>query len=286
VAVNFTAQSDEALRQAHLFARARGAPLIACHVAPWVSWGFLPFPPVGDRGSVEARLADLVRDLVREETGRSPEEFEANVEVGKPAAEIVRRAEESRARAVVVGSHGHSRLAEIFLGEVAEDVVRHAHCSVLVARAHAATRRIVAGTDLSERAGAAIEAAVEQARLVAARVIVVYSLGRRAEMERWMIAHWGLHPVEKERVEVERVEVRRRLASQLAGYRVDGDVQVVDGDPAASIVHAASELDADLVVVGATGATALRRALLGSVTEKVVRAAPCSVLVVRGHRLT
>ena len=48
-------------------------------------------------------------------------------------------------------------------------------------------------------------------------------------------------------------------------------------------MNAASELPAQLIVVGTQGRTGLSRIALGSVAEAVVRAAPCSVLVVRIH---
>jgi nucleotide-binding universal stress UspA family protein len=52
-------------------------------------------------------------------------------------------------------------------------------------------------------------------------------------------------------------------------------------DPAAAIVRHAKSNPVDLIIVGSHGRTGLRRAMLGSVAEKVVRTAPCSVLVVR-----
>ena len=52
-------------------------------------------------------------------------------------------------------------------------------------------------------------------------------------------------------------------------------------DPTQAIVQLASDLEADLVVVGTHGRTGLARFLLGSVAEGVVRRAPCPVLVVR-----
>ena len=52
------------------------------------------------------------------------------------------------------------------------------------------------------------------------------------------------------------------------------------GEPAAELVEAARELDADLVVLGRRSRS-LRRLVLGSVSAKVVRQAPCDVLVVR-----
>lgn len=53
------------------------------------------------------------------------------------------------------------------------------------------------------------------------------------------------------------------------------------GEPADRLLEAARELDADLLVVGRRDRNALRRLVLGSVSAKVVRRAPCDVLVVR-----
>jgi nucleotide-binding universal stress UspA family protein len=56
---------------------------------------------------------------------------------------------------------------------------------------------------------------------------------------------------------------------------------VVEGDPAAEIVRYAENAAIDLIVMGTHGRTGLERLLMGSVAEKVMREAPCSVLVVK-----
>jgi nucleotide-binding universal stress UspA family protein len=58
-------------------------------------------------------------------------------------------------------------------------------------------------------------------------------------------------------------------------------VRVVDGPPSAAIIRAAKRARADVIVVGWRGHGVIRRMLAGSVSRNVVRAAPCSVLVVR-----
>jgi len=55
----------------------------------------------------------------------------------------------------------------------------------------------------------------------------------------------------------------------------------LEGDPATAIVRYARDAAMDLVVMGTHGRTGLDRLLLGSVAEKVLRDAPCSVLVVK-----
>ena len=74
------------------------------------------------------------------------------------------------------------------------------------------------------------------------------------------------------------VEENRNVA--VAAGALVADVSVVRGDPADEIVRIADELDADVVVVGANAKGFLRRAVLGSVSGSVLRAAHRPVLVV------
>jgi len=55
---------------------------------------------------------------------------------------------------------------------------------------------------------------------------------------------------------------------------------IEEGDAADAICHEAEKVGADAIVVGSHGRTGLRRLFLGSVSERVVRHAPCPVLVV------
>jgi len=56
---------------------------------------------------------------------------------------------------------------------------------------------------------------------------------------------------------------------------------LLEGDSADEIVHYALEAASDLIVMGTHGRTGVQRLLMGSVAEKVLREAPCSVLVVK-----
>jgi nucleotide-binding universal stress UspA family protein len=60
-----------------------------------------------------------------------------------------------------------------------------------------------------------------------------------------------------------------------------GQTVVVQGVPWQEIVQHAKDLQADLIIMGTHGRTGLQHMLLGSIAEKVVRLAPCSVLVTR-----
>jgi nucleotide-binding universal stress UspA family protein len=79
---------------------------------------------------------------------------------------------------------------------------------------------------------------------------------------------------------------REYWRSQLEQIRpIDGRITVKhvfrEGDPASEIVRYAVDTGTDLIVMGTHGRTGLERLLMGSVAEKVMREAPCSVLVVK-----
>jgi nucleotide-binding universal stress UspA family protein len=62
---------------------------------------------------------------------------------------------------------------------------------------------------------------------------------------------------------------------------LEGEVVVVRGVPFQEILDTAKKQQVDLIIMGTHGRTGLQHMLLGSVAEKVVRLAPCPVLVVR-----
>jgi nucleotide-binding universal stress UspA family protein len=75
---------------------------------------------------------------------------------------------------------------------------------------------------------------------------------------------------------------QQRLDECVHCFKAKGGGLLSDGPAAPAIVSAASELPAQLLVMGTHGRTGLCRIIaLGSVAEAVVRAAPCSLLVVR-----
>ncbi len=71
------------------------------------------------------------------------------------------------------------------------------------------------------------------------------------------------------------------LAAKLDKSVAFGPFLVESGDPRDVILAQAKRLNAEMIVVGTHGRRGITRALIGSVTESVVRTAPCSVLVVR-----
>jgi nucleotide-binding universal stress UspA family protein len=86
------------------------------------------------------------------------------------------------------------------------------------------------------------------------------------------------------RAEADRIV--RAAATQLEAGGLAVDLEVREGRPASAIVEMASDLRADIVVLGSHGRGALASALLGSVSTEVVEHAPCPVLVARTTSIT
>jgi universal stress protein A len=79
---------------------------------------------------------------------------------------------------------------------------------------------------------------------------------------------------------------RQRLWQQLQSLRppkqgIDVEYRLEYGEPESVILKTAQEMGADLIVLGTHGRTGLRRLLMGSVSEHVLRGAPSPVLIVR-----
>lgn len=278
--------SDEALRQAHARAIATGAELAVCHALPNLLGVNTLFPQRNAESALHvANLEGEIREALAEQLAACLPGAKAEIFVERASAYagIVQRAEAWSADLVVVGSHGRTGLPRMLLGSVAEQVVRHAHCPVLVARAASQRGIVVAATDLSDPSMPAIVAAADEARQRKARLVVVHAVAFGSfettleEIVRDLTRRGGTTDIDEQI----RSAVDGDLQRALVQCGAQGETRVVDGVPAAAIVRTADELGAELVVVGTRGRTGLVRIALGSTADRVVRNAACSVLAVR-----
>jgi nucleotide-binding universal stress UspA family protein len=76
-----------------------------------------------------------------------------------------------------------------------------------------------------------------------------------------------------------KVQQRARAMAEQSGVALR--THVIAGHPVRDIVELAKELNADLLVIGATGHSALYERLIGSRADRIVQLAPCPVLVVK-----
>ena len=142
-------------------------------------------------------------------------------------------------------------------------------------------KRILVPIDFSDCAKKALRYAIPLAKEHEAAITLLYVVPPDyAVGEYGGIAYAALH-------DEARATGERDLAA-LAIDEVRGEVPaetvVRSGSPAFEIVETAKTLPADVIVISTHGRTGLKHVLLGSVTEHLVRRAPCPVLVVREHQ--
>jgi nucleotide-binding universal stress UspA family protein len=128
-------------------------------------------------------------------------------------------------------------------------------------------------TDFSDRSGNALPLACALARDYAARLVVLHV----AQPTPLVYGEGFVVPDPDETVREERERLQNLLVP-VSGIPVEK--RFVEGDPADRVLDVAREIRADLIVMGTHGRTGLKRLLMGSVAEQVVRKAVCPVLTV------
>jgi nucleotide-binding universal stress UspA family protein len=146
-------------------------------------------------------------------------------------------------------------------------------------------RKIVVGVDLSAGSHIALAHALDIARTQGGEVVM--ALADLVPEVPEDLPEGARHAAESyARTLGERLAADRGALAELferhTGQGVELSQVIADGYPDDLLPKVAADLGADLLVVGSHGRTGLKRLLLGSVAERVVRLAPCHVLVARG----
>jgi nucleotide-binding universal stress UspA family protein len=135
VPIDFSDCSKKALRYAVALAKQFGARLHLVYVgqgyylAPELGTLDMSAAETGEKSATAGKLAALATEEV---SPRIP--VDVSVRNGHTGTEIVRAASETEADLIVISTHGYTGLKHVWFGSVAENVVRHAHCPVLVVR--------------------------------------------------------------------------------------------------------------------------------------------------------
>lgn len=254
--------------------------LVLAAVAPVPPVLDVPIPPA----VLDAALADAQRAADAAVATLRPRWAGATARVvdGDPRRVIPETAADWAADLVVVGARGLGTLRRLVLGSVSTSVVHAARCPVLVVRGRPRElRAAVVAIDGSPEARAAAEffAALPLDPASSVRLIAVVedTPGTRAP---------GVVPGVRAALEHFAEQRRIELDKTLGEIAPDFEAKTSSVDRAVRMGVAATEIlaaakDADLVVVGARGLGAFDRLMLGSVSERVLQHAPCSVLVVK-----
>lgn len=225
---------------------------------------------------------------------------------GSASARLLEAIDAERADLVAVGFHGTSGIVEDFvLGSVSRTIVHSANVPVLVvksAQASAApakqspgpvTRHVHVLTAFDDPKFAEPTASLLKQftwppetrgwAMTVVRPMFITDLPDWVKIERdpdvaAMAAAWEID--HQQSMQAARGELEK-FRGQLPACFTNEELIVAEGRPAEEILAQAREKAIDLVVMGSRGSGSLKRLLLGSTSEQVLREAPCSVLIVR-----
>lgn len=199
------------------------------------------------------------------------------VDVQHPASFILDSATSAKADLIVLGTHDHSRMTEVFAGSISHRVLLHTTLPTLIVKG--------------------------SARPVARVLMAVEGREDAIRLQKWLTAHPFKNPVaitvlsvvpslhvvephmliglagwsEEQKRQAEQVVKDTAKALASSHFTVTSEVRL--GDPVTTVCEAGTAHD--LIVVGSHGRKGLDRFLMGSVSHGVVHRAGCSVLVVR-----
>ena len=213
-----------------------------------------------------------------------------HVEVGDPAETIVDQATKLGADVVAIATHRGSALARGILGSVTDRVLHSSTVPVLVVhpqglasfRGNAgAPNAVIVALDGSERAEEAIPVALDIAESCGSEVTFLQSVrfpyygvaGPGVEY------YGGDYGIAEQRREV--LDGLSRFVKQATDRGIKARAHAAIGTPAARIIEEAENTEGALIVMTTRGASGIKRWVLGSVTDKVVRSAGRPVLVLR-----
>jgi nucleotide-binding universal stress UspA family protein len=179
---------------------------------------------------------------------------------------------------IVVGSAHRGAIGRVLAGDVTIGTLHGAECPVLVAPRGLSGRgspllTIGVAFDGSPESRAATELARDLAVAAGAALKVIGVLEPTPPGGPTL----AYHPDWAQRAEERREQAQARLDAELARLGDVASGELVVGDPATELAYAANELD--LLVTGSRGYGPLRRLVLGSTSARLVREAPCPVLV-------
>jgi nucleotide-binding universal stress UspA family protein len=269
LATDFRLSSQGAAEATSLLAKTFSARVTALHVRErFLSWPVDPFENQ-DR---------LTKQLVAQKV----ELKEFLVHAGPVADTVVSKAHELEVDLLVMGLGEKVQDGQLVVGPVAESILERADSPVLAINPHGprlAFKTILCPVDNSRVSRRALEDGIQLARALGGRLVVLSVIPDVS----WLTAAVETGQLSGAKLEHES-QWLKEFDEFLATVSFDGvewEKEVRHGSPHEQITAAAQERGADLLVMGATGLSGIVRVLLGSVTRRVLRQLPCSLLLVK-----
>jgi nucleotide-binding universal stress UspA family protein len=292
-----SALAAEAIPQARAVAAA-GAEVILLWVAPepemaagllWGSAGVAPDDVL--RADEEVARQALESEAERLRAAGGDVKVESVVAIGDPAEEILRTADERAVDLLVLANHGRGAVGRWAFGSVADRVSRSAKVPVMIVRPGGndgagrpseVTRRVMVPLDGSELAARAVPVAASLAKRLDVPVLLVDVIDTTRAVSPLFASGAAYSQGFFDEIQTElRTEAERALAAASESLKESGvevRSRVLDGSPADALLDLMEP--SDVVVLTSHGRSGVRRWLLGSVAEKLVRQGVAPIMLV------
>lgn len=290
VPIDFSECSKQALRYAVPLARQLDGKISLLHVVDWLIAPAALSAVVTEENRIEEAAQRKLDELAR---ANVPPELLGStlVRTGRAYRVITHAARGLRMDLIVIATQGRTGLKRALLGSTAERVVRHAACPVLTIRSNTEAKspstksrslarcinRILVPMDFSPRSRVAVRFAVGLAQTMKARIGLLHVVQP-------LPINSAKYRAEVIQCDAEAKLEARRTLKALAALVPEGikTEELLRQDVRyRGITDAAREWKCDLIVLPTRGRSDFEYIVLGSTAGRVVRHAPCPVLVVR-----
>ena len=235
--------------------------------------------------TVEDVAADMLEAVVAEAKSRGVS-AEKVIRLGPPEEQLAKVAIEGKYDLVIVGTRSRNKATRMLFGSTAQRLIQNAPCAVWIVKPEEMREilEIAVATDLSEAGRPALNAAVEVARALSARLFVVHAVDM-GELSALLMAGVNTHEIASVRTRLLE-DAQTGLQNQLAAtdYRTlqhGVKVEVVEGSADDAIPKFVTENEVDILVMGTHGRSGLTRLLLGNTAERILPNVHCSVITVK-----
>jgi nucleotide-binding universal stress UspA family protein len=292
-AVDLSDLSQAALRYAGGLARRYRSRLVVFH-AVYSAQDQLYATTLFERGGEQTELMSRAREAIASLMRGFELPWEPHVRSGEPVLTAARIAEEMDVDLVIAASRGLTGVKRVLLGEVVERLARTVPRPLLLVRGHPKMpidnirthplllKRILVGCSLKQDCAPVLRHAADLARDWEAVLDVVHAMESPLEDK-------AEESVEGPYGDVQRdleARLRDRLISLVpppASDSAELNAAVLPGPPGEVLLSWCRRTAPDLVVVGVRHHSKVKKVILGSTTESMLRHAPCSVLTVPAH---
>jgi nucleotide-binding universal stress UspA family protein len=278
VPVDFSPPSRLALNHGVAFARRFHARLVLLHIMETPPALAYTYPT--DYAKIETQHRDqawrMLSALVAPED-QDDLDLHVMIKAGKIEEEIAATIHEAKADAVIMGTHGRGLFGRAFIGSITQHMLRKVPVPILtVCRV---TRpltfeRILYATDLSEASNRGFRSVLDFAATTRSTVAVVHTVHEPT----LAYVEAGMPPIDKQQLLDGARDQLKALEAEAFERKIKIETVLLEGNPAETILKAAEEDCADLIVMTVSKKGLIERALLGSTAERVIREAHLPVL--------